>query len=122
MVTPQEIMGSEIWIHISFVVFNVLDFLRTIREEGFSTSTYEHSFLGIQQQKEVKKTKRMAITFEEETKNNEEDPEGSYPSIKTSLTKEFWFKRHKDLDMPLIANIMGFAFQVKKITLFINLF
>ena len=113
MITPSDIMGSEIWVHISFVAFNVLDFLRVIRDEGFHTLTYEHSYLGIQQQKEMKKVKRMAITFEEETKNNEEDPDGSYPSIKTSLTKEFWFKRHKDLDMPLVANIMAFAFQVK---------
>lgn len=90
MLTPFMHQGTELWVHFSFICMMSNEMLLHLRNKSFIEN----------------KNNNKKSDFEE-NKNNANKVE--FPKLDDTLTKDFWFKQKKNIDVTTMANIMAYT-------------
>lgn len=94
MLTPFMHQGTEIWVHVSFISMMINEMLSYLK--SFHSETNKEDLAKIPEESKM--------SLSEEKKDNSE-----FPRLNDTLTKEFWFKSKKDIDITTMANVLAYT-------------
>ena len=96
MLNPFMHQGTDLWTHLSFICMMINEMLLYIKNMQSNTTIESKDNDG-------KISEENPNKFEEKKENAE------YPKLDDTLTKDFWFKQKKQIDIQTIANIMAYT-------------
>lgn len=88
MLSPFAHQGSELWVHLAFICQLINEMLAELKTQWARANEKEE-----------------AGRMPEENKKEG----GEYPVLNDTLTKDFWFKQRKEIDISTMANIIAYT-------------